>query len=110
MARGTVRKAMLAGIAALMFMIFVAFSREYIATCRAREAQFDLAEREADALEAEGVEVDRSQDGSFVLPSERPKRTPPTRTGNGRTQNAPPVHPSKVTRGKGAPAESVEQR
>lgn len=110
MARGTVRKAMLAGMAALAFMIFVAFTREYIATCRAREAAFDLAEREADALEAEGVEVDRSQDGSFVLPSERPKRTPPNRTGNGRTQNAPPVHPSKVTRGKAAPAESVEQR
>jgi len=36
-ARGTVTKAVLAGMAALMFMIFVAFGREYLIACRARE-------------------------------------------------------------------------
>lgn len=39
--RGTVRKGMMAGMAALMFGIFVAFSREYAASARLRRAQLE---------------------------------------------------------------------
>lgn len=38
-AKGTVRRAVLAGVVALTFLIFVAFGREYLAACRAREQQ-----------------------------------------------------------------------
>jgi uncharacterized protein involved in exopolysaccharide biosynthesis len=37
MGRGTVKKAVVAGVIAFSFVVFVAFAREYLAACRARE-------------------------------------------------------------------------
>jgi capsular polysaccharide biosynthesis protein len=46
-AKGTVRRAVLAGVAALMFLTFIAFGREYLAVCRARERQIRATDRNA---------------------------------------------------------------
>ena len=39
MSRGTVRKGMMAGVAAFMLGIFLAFSREYVVQARRREGE-----------------------------------------------------------------------
>jgi uncharacterized protein involved in exopolysaccharide biosynthesis len=48
-AKGTVRRAVLAGMVALMFLVFVAFGREYLAACRVREQQKHPTDRECRA-------------------------------------------------------------
>jgi uncharacterized protein involved in exopolysaccharide biosynthesis len=66
-ARGTIRKAALAGIVALVGTIFLAFGREYVAECRRRESMSTTAI--APQVRSEGGAVQdekRDRDGSSV--------------------------------------------
>lgn len=50
--RGTVRKGVLAGVAAFMFGVFLAFTREYVVQARGRHAAFDTAGKPAAVRQA----------------------------------------------------------
>jgi len=70
-AKGTVRRAVLAGMVVLMFLIFVAFGREYIAACRARERRMRVTGRDGHA-DADGASDEVSTEpGARATPENR---------------------------------------